>query len=104
MKRSVPKIAGALPLMFLSTLTASPGQKTSLPDGRTIFENKCARCHGHDGTKGLLGAKNLQISRLPDAELLRVVTNGRKIMPAWGKRLSGQELQLVVNYVKQLRR
>ncbi len=104
MKRSVPKIAGALALMFLITLTAFPGQKASLPDGRTIFEDKCARCHGNDGTKGLLGAKNLQISQLPDAELLRVVTSGRKMMPAWGKRLSGQELQLVVNYVKQLRR
>jgi mono/diheme cytochrome c family protein len=98
------KIAGTLTLVFLVALAAFPGQKTSLPDGRTIFEGKCARCHGYDGTKGLLGAKNLQISHLPDAELLRVVTNGRKIMPAWGKRLSGQELQLVVNYVKQLRR
>jgi cytochrome c6 len=97
------KTSGTLLLAGLFAGTAFSGQPDSLPAGKAIFEDKCASCHGHDGTKGLLGAKNLQISQLPDAELLRVVTNGRKIMPAWGKRLSGQELQLVVNYVKQLR-
>lgn len=104
MTGAVLKIAGTLVLILVVAREAFPGQKASLPDGKTIFENKCARCHGHDGTRGLLGAANLQTSQLPDAELLRVVTNGRKIMPAWGKRLSGQELQCVVNYVKHLRR
>lgn len=101
--RTITKLAGILTLLCLGTGAVFSGQDTTLPDGKAIFEDKCARCHGNDGTKGLLGAKNLKISQLPDAELLRVVTNGRRIMPAWGKRLSGQELQLVVNYVKQLR-
>lgn len=104
MRGFISKTEGALILGFVFSLAAFSGQRTSLPDGKVIFEDKCARCHGNDGTKGLLGAKNLQISQLPDAELLRVVTHGRRIMPAWGKRLSTQELQLVVNYVKQLRR
>lgn len=104
MRRSITKMAGALALLCLCTGAAFSGQPGSLPDGKVIFENKCARCHGNDGTKGLLGAKNLQASHLPDAELLQVVTKGRRIMPAWGNRLSSQELQQVVHYVKQLRR
>jgi mono/diheme cytochrome c family protein len=103
MRKSFFKIAGTLTLMLVFAQAAFPGQKSILPDGKAIFEDKCARCHGRDGTKGLLGAKNLQISHLPDAELLQVVTKGRRIMPAWGKRLSAQELQQVVSYVKQLR-
>ncbi len=103
MRKSFFKIAGALTLMVVFAQAAFPGQKNILLDGKAIFEDKCAHCHGKDGTKGLLGAKNLQISHLPDAELLQVVTKGRRIMPAWGKRLSAQELQQVVSYVKQLR-
>lgn len=97
-------MCGSLALVLVFAVAALPLQKSNLPDGKTVFEDKCARCHGKDGTKGLLGAKNLQISTLPDAELLQVITKGRRIMPAWGNKLSVQELQLVLNYVKQLRR
>lgn len=97
-------MAGSLAFVLVFAAAALPLQKNTLPDGRAVFEDKCARCHGKDGTKGLLGARNLQISTLPDAELLQVVTKGRRIMPAWGNKLSVQELQLVLNYVKQLRR
>lgn len=103
MRRFITKITGALALLCSGAGAAFPGQPASAPDGKAIFETKCARCHGNDGTKGLLGARNLQTSQLPDAELLQVVTKGRRIMPAWGNRLSNGELQQVVQYVKQLR-
>jgi cytochrome c6 len=72
--------------------------------GKAIFEDKCAKCHGDDGTKGKFGAKNLQKSRLADEDLLKIVSEGKNFMPSWKKRLSAPELQQVTDYVKTLRK
>lgn len=73
-------------------------------NGQQVFEKNCKQCHGKDGTKGLWGAKNLQISRLPEPELLNTIINGRKRMPAWGKVLDAGQLTLVSEYVISLRK
>jgi mono/diheme cytochrome c family protein len=72
--------------------------------GRTLFEKKCATCHGNDGTRGRWGAKNLQISKLDNDELLNTISNGRGIMPNWGKRLSVTQISSVIEYIKTLRK
>jgi cytochrome c6 len=72
--------------------------------GKAIFEDKCAKCHGEDGTRGKWGAKNLQKSRLADEDLLKIVLEGKNFMPSWKKRLTGPELQKVTDYVKMLRK
>ena len=72
--------------------------------GKAIFEEKCAKCHGSDGTKGKWGAKNLQKSRLADEDLLKIVSEGKNFMPSWKKRLSAVELKQVTDYVRLLRK
>jgi len=72
--------------------------------GKLVFETKCARCHGQNGTKGRFGAANLQASRLPDAALLRIVTKGKNWMPSWEKKLQPAEISAVVDYIKTLRK
>src|SRR5688572_16345867 len=92
-------------LIFLSYLFClAAAQKKSGSSGKEIFENKCARCHGDDGTKGRWGAKNLQKSRLDNEELIRIVSKGKNLMPSWEKRLSKEELNNVSGYVKGLRK
>lgn len=92
-------------LFIISLLFAfSIAQGRGSVSGKAIFEDKCAKCHGVDGTKGRWGAKNLQKSMLSDADLLKVVTEGKNIMPSWKKRLSEVELRQVTVYVKGLRR
>jgi mono/diheme cytochrome c family protein len=103
MKRKISPYFFTALMLLLFTNTIVPDQKEILPDGKLLFEGKCARCHGKDGTRGLLGAKNLQTSNLPDAELINVVSKGRRIMPAWRDKLSRQEIQSVVAYIKTLR-
>jgi mono/diheme cytochrome c family protein len=73
-------------------------------EGKSIFEHKCQRCHGSDGTKGLFGAKNLQLSRLENTELILVISKGRRGMPRWEKRLSQTEIESVATYIKSLRK
>lgn len=87
-------------LLFVFTLA----QGNSGPTGKAIFDDKCAKCHGEDGTKGKWGAKNLQKSRLAEEELIKIVSEGKNIMPAWKKRLSPVELKQVTEYVRALRR
>ena len=79
-------------------------QKSGGISGKAIFEDKCAKCHGEDGTKGKWGAKNLQKSRLSEEDLLKIVSEGKNFMSAWKKRLSAQELKQVTDYVKMLRK
>jgi mono/diheme cytochrome c family protein len=85
----------------LSSFTQSP---PSFQNGKEVFERKCITCHGKDGTKGFLGAKNLQRSTLSDAEMMTMITKGKRIMPSWEKKLTAQQISDVASYIKTLRK
>ena len=72
--------------------------------GKEIYESNCVRCHGLDGKRGKLGAEDLQMSTMPDADLIAIITNGKKLMPASKKKLTTDEIVLVRNYIKTLRK
>jgi mono/diheme cytochrome c family protein len=72
-------------------------------DGAVIFGQRCAGCHGGDGSGGigprLAGGR--VVADFPDPQQqIAVVTNGRGGMPAFGKRLSGEEIAAVVDYTR----
>lgn len=71
--------------------------------GKAIFEKKCARCHGHDGNKGSFGAKDLKLSTLSDAEIINIITIGKKKMPSFYKKLTQPDIIQVKNYVMNFR-
>jgi mono/diheme cytochrome c family protein len=73
--------------------------------GAAIFAANCARCHGADGGGGV----GVQLSdgkvkaAFPDiAGEIKVVTDGRDGMPAFGKSLSADDIRLVVEYTRTL--
>jgi len=39
-----------------------------------------------------------------DPDMRMIITNGKRIMPAWGKRLTDDEIVLVIDYVKTLKK
>ncbi len=82
--------------------------------GERVYVDTCGRCHGEDGTglldpfdpqispvKRLRDTKNLAVADTPYSLLIKVVTGipGTQ-MPAWGPRLTNEELVAVVNYVR----
>lgn len=96
----------------------SPVQPTPavLKKGKSIFDTKCARCHGHEG-KGdgpdsdkehpaadLTDAS--RATRNPDGVMFYKVWNGRKEpkMPAFKSELTKDDVWAVVEYAKSLRR
>jgi mono/diheme cytochrome c family protein len=105
MRVSSIAIAAATALTVTSTAAAA-----DLELGKKVFGEKCASCHAPDG-KGnekmsqMLKTKigDLSTSTKSDADMLQLVTDGKKPMPAFGKALSKEEMDAVVQYAKRLR-
>ena len=85
--------------LFLATLTHQ-----EVSTGEVIYQKKCARCHGADGTKGRSGAANLQLSKMDNDMIVQIIKNGKKPMPAYKLKLTDEEINDVTAYVKSLRK
>lgn len=89
------------------TESISPEQ---LAQAKTTFNEKCARCHGEDGrgetrSGSMLGVPNFTDEKWwqeekSDERLINSVTNGKDAMPAFGKKLSKEEIVALVAYVR----
>jgi mono/diheme cytochrome c family protein len=84
----------------------------SIKDGKEIYNKSCKSCHGDlgkgDGTK----SRNLDIScgdftapefkKETDGELFWKISEGRKPMPSFGKKLTDAERWSVINFIRTL--
>jgi cytochrome c6 len=85
-------------------LSAFHKQDPHLEIGKHLFRKKCAFCHGKSGTKGLFGAKNLQKSILTDQEYFSTISNGKNVMPSWKNKLTEDQINQIIIYIKTLRK
>jgi len=90
--------------LFVNEPESGSGQEPGSPEaaGASIYRASCATCHGQDGQGGvgptLAGAV---VSRFPDpADQVAVVRDGRGGMPAFGGRLTDEEIAQVVEYTR----
>lgn len=65
-----------------------------------IYIRECAVCHGESGEGGT--GTNLQDSRLDLPAIVKIVVEGKGLMPAWGEGLSTAEIEEVSLYAKNL--
>jgi cytochrome c6 len=93
------KLAIAFALFFISGIVAHNQEA-----GKMLFESKCARCHGKNGAKGFMGAADLRASVLTDQQYRLTITHGRGRMPAWGGKLSQEQIGEIVSYIKEFRK
>jgi mono/diheme cytochrome c family protein len=96
-----------------SRTAPEPNVPQSSGDVRTIFEAKCAKCHGKDGRaktfRGkLMHARNFTEAQwqndVTDERLFNSISNGRNNMPSFKKKLSEAQIDSLVAYVRQFRR
>ena len=82
-------------------------------DANSLFAKNCVTCHGKDGKAKTFKAKFNHARNLTDPEwqtsvtderLFNSITNGRRHMPAWGKKLTEAEINSLVAYVRQLKK
>ena len=74
-------------------------------NGRLLFKNQCASCHGMDGALGNSGSKNLSISKLNEEAVMKILMEGKGTMPPFEYLLTTEkEREAVVEYVMSLRK
>jgi mono/diheme cytochrome c family protein len=95
-------VAGADPAGGPSaTVVAVPPAQAG--EGEAIFAAQCAGCHGSDGG-GSFGPKlggGSVVQNFPDAaDEIRVVSEGRGRMPAFGASLTPEQIAAVVEFTR----
>ena len=80
-------------------------------DGAAVYKAKCASCHGPDG-KGetsigkslkLRGLGAADVQKITDADLAKVISDGKGKMPAYKGKLTADEIKALVAYIRTLK-
>jgi cytochrome c6 len=95
---------------ILALLITAAMPLAAAADNAAVYKAKCAACHGADGAgQTTMGKKmNLRDFRSPEvqkqsnAELLKIITDGKDKMPAYKAKLSASELKGLVDYLREL--
>jgi mono/diheme cytochrome c family protein len=86
---------------------------SSVRSAAELYTKYCASCHGKDGRAKTFKAKVNHARDLTDGawqedasdeRLFNSIMNGKRKMPAFGKKLSEQEISALVSYVRGLKK
>ena len=101
------------PATAISVKNPVKADAVSIKDGKEIYIKNCKSCHGDAGKGDGTKAGNLDIScgvfggpafaKITDGELFWKITEGRKPMPTFAKKLTDAERWSVVNYIRTLK-
>jgi mono/diheme cytochrome c family protein len=102
------------PATAISVKNPVKSDPVSINDGKLLYIKNCKSCHGEAGKGDGTKAGNLDIScgdfsdpataKITDGELYWKITEGRKPMPTFGKKLTDAERWSVVNYLRTLKK
>jgi mono/diheme cytochrome c family protein len=75
-----------------------------------VYKAKCASCHGADGSGKTSAGKTLKVrdlcstdvQKLSDAELTKMISDGKGKMPAYAKKLSAEQIKSLVAMIRSL--
>jgi mono/diheme cytochrome c family protein len=81
-------------------------------DGAAVYKAKCATCHSADGSgsspmgkkMGLRDLGSADVQKQTDAQLTAITTDGKGKMPAYGKKMSADEIKAVVAHIRTLKK
>ena len=89
-----------MPSKGSSTVDTKESQKTA----NELYTTHCVTCHGANGAMGMSGAKNLQDSKLENAEIIRQITHGKGMMTGFEDKMSKEEIEKVAAFIITLRK
>ena len=80
--------------------------------GADLYKAKCASCHGASGAGDTAIGKNLKLKDLSsaevqkqsDAELATIIEKGKKPMPPYEGKLTKDQIQELVKYIRTLKK
>ena len=106
---SIINVATLLSVASVALITRAFG--ADLAKGKKVYTDKCLKCHGEKGRGDGPRAYDLskkpadytdkeKMSKFTDADLKKVVHEGKKPMPAFGKKLSDEDIDGVIAYIR----
>ena len=110
-------VAAILAWEFLTPPKVEHPVVAGAPDGRALYETHCAVCHGATGKGDGPGAKIVRqpitdftdaaaMANRDDRFLAEIIKKGgsqfgrSNAMPAWGMKLSDEEIRALVNHIR----
>ncbi|MEA2327102.1 MAG: cytochrome c6 [Thermoanaerobaculia bacterium] len=80
-------------------------------DGAALYKAKCAACHAADGSGSTTVGKNLkvkpfsasEVQKCTDAELTKMISDGKGKMPAYGKKMTPAEIESLVAVIRTMK-
>ena len=84
----------------------------SFADAAADYKAKCATCHGPDGKGDTAMGKSMKVKDLgsdevqkqSDAELTTIIEKGKKPMPAYEGKLTKEQIDGLVKYIRSLKK
>ena len=96
----------------LVLLTVAFALSTCFADAAADYKAKCATCHGPDGKGDTAMGKTMKVKDLgsaevqkqSDADLTTIIEKGKKPMPGYEGKLTKEQIDGLVKYVRSLKK
>lgn len=70
-----------------------------------VYDAKCKMCHGEQGEKATAALNTEAVQKKSDADLKAVIEKGKPPkMPAYGSKLSGEQIDGLVKYIRTFKK
>jgi len=109
---TAPAIVCAVSVLAIA-MSRNVSALSTAGDARSVYNSKCASCHGRDGRAKSMHARHEKARDLTSGEwqdsvsderIYNSISNGKGKMPGFKKKLSDAQMDELVNYVRRLRR
>ncbi|HEY7097902.1 MAG TPA: cytochrome c [Terriglobales bacterium] len=105
--KNVVRLLMAVLVVALASSTLALGQ-----GGADTYKSRCAMCHGPDGKGdtamgkkfGLKDLGSAEVQGMSDADLNGIITKGKDKMPEYGSKLSKEQIDDLVKFIRSLKR
>ena len=98
-------------LSVASAASVAPAFGADLAKGKAIYMGKCVKCHGEGGKGDGPKAEDLEkkpadytdkakMAKITDADIKNTVKEGKRPMPAFGNKLTDEQIDDVIAYVR----
>jgi cytochrome c5 len=105
------------PVLLANTNISSFTERTELPlvdiSGREVYSQHCSKCHGADGQGDTELGRKYEVpnianakwqKRHSDQKITKAIIKGEGDMPAFGEKLSKEQITALVGYIRSLKK
>ncbi|HEX5705300.1 MAG TPA: cytochrome c [Pyrinomonadaceae bacterium] len=106
-------VAAAAGLSLFTVLGAGKTNGAAAAEAATIYNRQCVSCHGRDGRGRTPKGRQTRARDMTEASwqddvsderLFNSINNGRGKMPAFSKKISENDIDALVAYIRRMRR